>query len=38
MPNILHPYVGTGSKEQPMHWYEKEANHVASQSNADKKY
>ena len=38
MANILHPYVGTGSKEQPMHWYEKEANHVASQSNADKKY
>jgi len=38
MPNILHPYIGTGSKEQPMHWYEEKADHVASQSNANEEY
>ena len=38
VPNILDPDIGTGSKEQPMYWYEQKANHVAGQSNANEEY
>lgn len=38
VPNVLHPNISAGSKKQPMHRDEKEANHVWCECNTNKKY
>lgn len=38
MPNVLDPYVGAGSKKQPMDRDEKKANHVGRDGNANEEY
>ena len=38
MPDVLDPDIGAGRKEQPMHRYEEEADHVAGQSYAHEEY
>lgn len=38
VPHILHPHVGTGSKEQPLHWDEEEANDVRGKCHTHKEH
>lgn len=38
VPNILHPHIGTGSEEQPLHWDEEEANDVRGKRHTNKEY
>lgn len=38
VPHILHPHVGTGSKEQPLHWDEEEANDVRGKRHTHKEH
>lgn len=35
VPHVLHPYISTGSKEQPMNRNEEEAQHVGGQRYAN---
>lgn len=38
VPHILHPHVGTGSEEQPLHWDEEEANDVRGKRHTHKEH
>ena len=38
MPDILDPDVGAGREEEPVNWYEEEADHVTGQGDADEEY